>query len=180
VSFRADGYAAFCALAVMLAGAGCSAKLPEEPPVTAVNAYADAFNRKDVDAILNVYSSAALAEADTALLSARSMEPPYREAMCMEIGIEPEDLVVMSGREFFVAVMKAAFRKTKKIAVEVRGTEINGTKATVKVKIIAEYAEGAGRKEKEAVLPVSVENGVWKLDSTGLVPGPGPQEEPGD
>jgi hypothetical protein len=160
----------------MLAITGCAEKLPEQPPHTAVNAYADAFNRKDVNAILNVYSSRALTEADTVLLSARSMELPYKEAMCMEVGIEPDDLEVMSGREFFVALMKAAFRKTGGIVIEVLSTKIDGTRAIVNVKIVAEYAKGAGSKEKEVSLPVCVEEGVWKLDSTGLVPGPAPEQ----
>lgn len=174
---RFHGCAALCALALLLAGTGCSAELPQEPPETAVHAYADAFNKKDVDAILKVYSKAALSEADTVLQSARTMENPYRQAMCMEIGIEPEELEEISGREFFVAVMKAAFSKTKKMSLEVLDTHIEGTKANIDVKIVAEYAEG-GKKEMEAVLPVVVENGVWKLDSTGLVPGPGPEGNP--
>jgi hypothetical protein len=179
VDKKLRGYAALCVLILFLASAGCSADLPPEPPETAVHAYANAFNSKDVDAILGVYSLAALSEADTVLQSARTMERPYREAMCMEIGIEPEELEEISGREFFVAVMKAAFDKTEKMSLEVLDTHIEGTKANIKVKIIANYAKG-GKKEMEAVLPVVVENGVWKLDSTGLVPGPGPKENPGE
>ena len=178
MSITVEGFAAFCAVLALLATAGCSEKLPEEPPHTAVNAYEDAFNKKDVDALLDVYSSRALAEADAALLSTRNMEPPYKQALCMEVGIEPEDLEVMGSREFFVALMKAAFRKTEKISIEVLDTKVDGAKATVEVRITAEYAHGAGTKDKEVFLPVCVENGAWKLDSTGLVPGPGPEQNP--
>jgi ketosteroid isomerase-like protein len=161
---------------MLLGSIGCSQKLPEEPPHAVVNAYADAFNKKDVEAVLSVYSSAALAEADSAVLSARNMELPYKQAMCMELGIEPEDLEILSGREFFKASLKAAFRRTENIGIEVLDAKIDGTRAIVNARIVAKYTRGGGTKEKEVSLPVCVENGKWKLDSTGLVPGPGPKQ----
>ena len=175
MNVKIDVCATFCALLMLLASAGCSEKLPEEPPHTVVNAYADAFNKKDVEAVLSVYSSAALAEADSAVLGARNMEPPYKQALCNEMGIELDDLEVMSGREFFVALMKAAFRKTKKMTIEVLDTNISGIRANLKTKITVEFKEDAGRNEQEVLLPVTVEGDTWKLDSTGLTPGPGPK-----
>jgi hypothetical protein len=110
MTVRLSSLVAVLAVSIVFVSTGCSSKAPGTTPKATIQAYENAFNDKDPEAIWGLMSAEAIAKLDEQMAQFRSKPGGLEMTALSAMGITEADLKTMSSKDLFLKTAAWVYR----------------------------------------------------------------------